>query len=182
MKKLYFCITLLAGLLLMSGCSKDDSNDNDDVTGGNEKEQSQQEKNVLSFDNTKVDVVGAKFDNVVSQGEVTSIPISLYLDENGDNYLSIEIEGADLGKEIDLTKRDNSFWIIYNNGSIHYNWYQNDNGTSADSFVSGSSARIIRNNGGVYTVDVNIVFTSGVGTHTLTAHYKGVVGNNWIDK
>ena len=110
MKRIYICLILLIGFFVLSGCGESDT-------------ESEASKNMVSFNGTNYKIIGAQFENVMSQGEVTSIPISLYLDDNGDNYLSIEIEDADLGKEIDLTKRDNSFWIIYNNGSTHYNWF-----------------------------------------------------------
>lgn len=168
---------LFAVLLALTGCSSD----NDDAAGS-KTEQPQQAENVLSYDGDKVDVVGARFEDVASQGEVTTIPIRLYLDEKGDNYLSVEFDGKDLNKEVDLTDRANNYWIIYNNGSAHYNWYQNENSTSTADFINGSRLRVVRNNGGVYTVDVNVEFTSGVSAHTLTAHYSGVVLNNWIDK
>lgn len=167
MKKAYFFMFM--GLLLMSGCSKDE-------------EGHQTTKNEVVYDGKSFNIITARMEDISSQGEVNTIPIDLYLNEDGSSYLSVEVESSDLGKSIDLSKVGNRYWIVYNNDGTHYSWYKIDGESSADNLGTGSFARVTRMSNGSYSIDVAVSFRRSTTSHQLTAHYEGAVMNNWTDK
>ncbi len=169
MKKACFFMCMFVGLLLMSGCSKDEDGQ-------------QTTKNEVVYDGKSFNIIAARMEDISSQGEVTSIPIDLYLNEDGSSYLSVEVESSDLGKSVDLSKVGNMYWIVYNNDSTHYSWYKIDGESSADNLGTGSFARVTRMSNGSYSIDVAVSFTRSATSHQLTAHYEGTVMNNWANK
>lgn len=166
-------MTLMIALLLLAGCSKDSDNEEDGQNAS---------KNVVAYNGTSYNVIGARFENVMSQGEVTSIPIELYLNEDGSNYLSVQVERDDLGKQLDLTDRSSLYWITFNYGDTHYSWYRTTGMSSAYNLSDGSKVSVTRMDNGEYSIDVTVIYVSGVTENRLTAHYEGTVYNNWVDK
>lgn len=169
MKKAYFFMCMFVGLLLMSGCSKDE-------------EGQQTTKNEVIYDGKSFNIIAARMEDISSQGEVTSIPIDLYLNEDGSECLSVEVQREDIGKQVDLTDMNSLYRITFDYDGKHYSWFRTSDMRSAYNLQSGSKASITRMSNGKYSVSVSLSYTIGIAEKRLTAHYEGTVLNNWVDK
>lgn len=169
MKRIYICLILLIGFFVLSGCGESDT-------------ESEASKNMVSFNGTNYNIIGAQFENVMSQGEVNSVPIDLYLNEDGSECLSVEVQREDIGKQVDLTDMNSLYRITFDYDGKHYSWFRTTDMRSAYNLQSGSKASITRMSNGKYSVSVSLSYTIGIAEKRLTAHYEGTVLNNWVDK
>lgn len=141
-------------------------------------------RNEVVMDGKEYPIIGARMEDVMTTGNtVVSAPIDLYLDEDGNNFLSVECRRSDFGKTIDLTSKGN--WRIeYNNAGKHRVWWCTWNGTTGESTTykleEGSRLRIGKNSVGACEVDVTLKWVDGVTERELTGHYNGKLYNDWM--